>query len=131
MDYGGRIDFFLAHRRQLHLYFGDDLRESRHKKGVGVIDKCRPGTPRFFEHIGLSAQPVDLAQHSLHQFRIAAPEAIDGLLDVPDEHGLFGAAGQLQEQCQLDRAGVLELVHHEQVELLAERAANCVVVHGL
>ncbi|CAB4762394.1 unannotated protein [freshwater metagenome] len=68
-----------------------------------------------------SAQTRKLTEDGLHQFGVAAPEPVDRLFDVADPDRFAGDARQTHEEFELYGAGVLELVHEKQVELLRQR----------
>ena len=54
------------------------------------------------------------------QVRITAAEGVDRLLDVAHEDHPIGEPGELHEDGELHRIGVLELVHQQELELLAQ-----------
>ena len=62
---------------------------------------------------------------------IAAAEGVDRLLDVADEDDLVRQLRELDEDGELHGVGVLELVHQQELELVAEALAHLRVVEGM
>ena len=56
----------------------------------------------------------------VHQRGVGAAEAVDRLLLVAHPHAARGEAREREEDVELQRARVLELVHQHQVHLLAQ-----------
>ena len=98
-------------------FAGDVALEGRCEQLVNVAHERGTGTPARLQGVPLGIARGQAVQGVEHERGVAAPELVDGLLDIADEDGRVGQRGELQEQRQLHGIGVLKLVHEEQLEL--------------
>ena len=101
--------------------------EQAAEQAVRQVQRGLPGAVGVGEDLGASGQPGgigDRLDRRIHQRRIGAAEAVDGLLRVTDPDHLVDQAGELGEQGELQGAGVLEFVDDEDPESRGEGLAH-------
>ena len=76
---------------------------------------------RLADQVGVGGGGCQRLDHRIHQRRIRAAEAVDRLLLITDPHGLARERGELEEDRELEWAGVLELVDKHEIDLTRER----------
>ena len=88
-------------------------------RAAGFAEVVEPATPL-----------ADIVDHIQAQTGIAAPEAVDGLLGIADEQHLIGQGGQAGKEGELDGAGILEFIHHQQPQPGAQPVTGAGVLKG-
>ncbi len=93
----------------------EHVRRQRHE--------LRPAAPRLRQRFGLGTGE-DRVDGGVHQRRVGAAESKDRLLLIADPDAARGDVGETEEDRELERARVLELVDQHEVELAAETRAR-------
>ena len=100
------------------------------KEGVGQVDQGGTRAAGFAEVVEPATPLADIVDHIQAQTGIAAPEAVDGLLGIADEQHLIGQGGQAGKEGELDGAGILEFVHHQETQPGAQPVPGAGVLKG-
>ena len=106
-----------------HPLSGDAVDVERRRKHVGgEAHQLGTASPRIRERLSrLLADTLDDRRDGrVHEPRVGAAEAVDGLFLVAHPDAARGHAREREEDVELQRAGVLELIHQHEVHLLAQ-----------
>ena len=82
------------------------------------------GARRVVDQVGIDGRRGQGLDGRVHQRRVGAAEAVDGLLGIADPDRLSRERGQLEEDGELDGAGVLKLVHQDEIDLAGQLGAD-------
>ena len=113
--HGRFLDEIVPGGYQGNLFGFECIGERWQKEVVDVVHQRRGGAPGLFQYLWGIAGFSHAIDHCGHQHWVRAAEAVDGLFDIAHPDHLPGQLREFQEQRQLYRAGVLELVHHQQL----------------
>ena len=103
------------------------LPEGRRENRVHVVHQGRARTPVVLERDRGGSAGGEFLEGVEHQRLVAAAESEDGLLDVAHEDHAIGQRGELDEERELHRVRVLELVDQQHLEFVPEAVGDAPV----